>query len=402
MSWKPNKVQRDESVSNKKIEENRALNQRRDDDTFKNSSVTLLDIDNVVFQHFSTKLNLQVTENGGDIIKVPILYGSPERWKSIRTDGYIRDKKGKLQIPLLVYKRNTVARNESLITLNRHLQYPVIKNYSEKNQYDRFSLLTNMCPVKEIYNVTLPDHVVVTYSCVIWTEYVEQNNKLIEAINFTEDDYWGDKQRFKFRTKIENYSHTLELPADGDRMVRSTFDINVFAYLLPESSENKLTTQKMLSKRKVIFNTEIDASVVSKPLDLNKTCSKKPKLTEQPQFNSPGIASSIHPTGVDYADIMNFLSTNKEFHGTFISSNDGFNKSVVDFVGADFLDTPGPLLNSITDLDKFILNVNGQRIDKHTLSIQQIGNTLQVKMDNTLVGFSLESSDEIIVIGKFK
>lgn len=404
MSWKPNNIQNDETVSNKKIETNRALNQRRDDDTNKNFSVTLLDIDQVVFDQLDSKINLQVSENGGEVVKVPILYGSSERWKSIRTDGFLRDHRGKIQIPLIVYKRNGFSKNESLTTLNQYLQHPVIKSYSVKNQYDKFSLLTGMCPVKEVYNVNMPDHVIVTYQCIVWTSFVEQNNSIIEQINWQEDRYWGDAKRYKFRAKIDNYSHTVELPADGDRMVRSEFTINVFAYLLPETAENKQTTQKSLTKRKIIFNTEVIENNTKPKLIKKDHCDPmQPSTTERPSINgSSNMASNIHPSGIAYSDIMTFLSTNKEFHGTFIDGNDSFNKSTVDFIGAEFLSTPEPLLFSITDLDKFIMNVNGQRIDKHAMSIQQIGNVLRVKVDNTIVGFSLDNSDEIIVIGKFK
>ena len=33
-------------------------------------------------------------------LNVPVLYGSPERWKSVQKDGFYRDKNGKIQAPL--------------------------------------------------------------------------------------------------------------------------------------------------------------------------------------------------------------------------------------------------------------------------------------------------------------
>ena len=43
------------------------------------------------------------------------------------------------------------------------------------------------------------DYVTLTYSCIIQTYYVEQLNKIIEAINYASDSYWGNPERFKFK-----------------------------------------------------------------------------------------------------------------------------------------------------------------------------------------------------------
>lgn len=403
MSWRPNPIQNTDATGGKLVTENRALNQRRDDDTIKNFSVTLLDIDNLVFDHFNKKINPQVSENDGTIVKVPIIYGSPERWKSIRVDGYLRDKKGKVQIPLIMYKRNTVSRNEALTTLNRYLQYPYIRKYSVKNQYDRFSVINNMFPVHEIYNVTLPDQVVVTYDCIVWTEYVEQMNKIIETVNFTEDDYWGDKDRFKFRAKIENYTHTTELPADGDRMVRSQFSINVFAYLLPETTSdmmnaNKLTTQKMLSKRKIIFDFEIDTHLVVDRGETIRHHSNLPTTCEGTQGSSGTSNSKL-----TFADVISFLSINKTKIGSWVSSDDGSGNSVIKFSNTQLIPTPNALLGSIDESDKFGVYINGQHIIKTDItSFQQSGSDFIIKINNLADGFSVDSTDEVIAIGKFE
>jgi hypothetical protein len=397
MSWKPNPVQNTDATDEKNIVENRAYNQRRDDDNLKNFSVTLLDVDQVVFDHLSKRIAPQVTENGGQAVKVPIIYGSPERWKSIRQDGFLRDKKGKIQIPLMMYKRNSVSRNDSFVTLNRYLQHPFLKKYSVKNQYDRFTLINDMFPVEEIYNVTLPDHVVVSYDCMVWTEYVEQNNSIVEAVNFSEDDYWGDKRRYKFRAKIENYTHALELPADGDRMVRSSFTINIYAYLLPEMSDNKATTQKALTIRKVVWNMEINTNLVDTVSVKRKKCPRETFIESVPSISGGGAGG-----GVSFAEVMSFLSVNKTALGTWQSSDDGFGNSVVTFFGIKLLPTPAALVDSIDDSDKFMIYINGQHMIKSAIMFQQVGADFVVKMNNAIAGFKLESDDEIIAIGKFE
>jgi hypothetical protein len=263
MSWTgntnnnpPNNVQATSDVSNINIGENRALNTRRDTDNIRNNSITLLDIDTTIFNYLDKDINPDIISSGDTRIKVPIIYGSPERWKSARVDGVIRDYNGKIQLPVLMFKRNSVSKNESLMTLNRHLTYPVMTKYTQKNKYDKFSLLTNaVAPVNSVYAITLPDHVKITYDFMVWTTYVEQMNEVIEKINFATEDYWGDKNRFRFRVYAGDYNNNMEMASGKDRMVRTEFNITVMAYLSPDSFEDKkLTMQKLLTPRKVVIS----------------------------------------------------------------------------------------------------------------------------------------------------
>jgi len=239
-------------------QENKAMDVRRDKDTRKNFTVTLIDIDNSLMEYLQNVINPTVVDAGSNI-KVPILYGNPERWKAIQNDGYYRDINGKIQLPAIMFKRSSFSKNENLQTFNRYLTYPVMTKFSEKNQYTKFSLLNDtVAPVNQIHAVTLPDHVKVEYEFMIWTEYVEQMNSILEKINFASEDYWGDPQRFKFRVTINDYSHTTEVSNDKDRMVRTSFTLSLFAYLLPESFEDrKSTVQKLLTPKKISITGEI-------------------------------------------------------------------------------------------------------------------------------------------------
>ncbi len=236
--------------------ENRAMQMRRDKDDEKDFSVNLVDIDNTILSYMDTAINPTIVSEGRQV-KVPVNYASPERWKAIRKDGALRDKNGKMQCPAIAFRRSTMQRNDGLITLNRYLQYPVVKRFSEKNKYDRFSLMNGFAPVKEAYSVAMPDHVIVNYDFIIWTELIEQNNEVVAAINFSTEDYWGDHRRFKFRTSISDYNFETTVDAGQDRVVKATFSLMVYAYLLPDKYENyKSVVEKSLSERKVVVNSE--------------------------------------------------------------------------------------------------------------------------------------------------
>ena len=278
----PNPLNHGDSMSGEKAnvpnagfpyKENRSSQVRRDTDEKKDFSVKLIDIDTTILSYMDTVISPTIIDAGRQV-KVPINYASPERWKAIRKDGAIRDRNGKVQCPAIAFRRSTVQRNDSMTTFNRYLQYPVVKRFSEKNKYDKFGLMNGFAPVKEVYSVAMPDHIIVNYDFIVWTDLIEQGNSIVEGINFSTEDYWGDKTRFKFRTSISDYNFETTADVGQDRLVRTTFSLMVYAYLLPDRYENyKSVVEKAFTPRKIIITTE---TVLSNPNDF---C-QQPQSTE--------------------------------------------------------------------------------------------------------------------------
>ena len=279
MSWKgiqnnpaPNDIQENINVSDKlkqsTIEStaNRAENVRRDLDKTKNITISLLDIDTVILEYIDKTINVHVMDDGNNI-KLPVIYASPERWKAIQLDGVLRDGQGKLQFPILTFGRVSISKRQEMSSPNRHLTYPVITKYTEKNKYNPRWQIGSDAPVYQVHAVTIPDYVTLTYDIICQTEYVEQMNVIIQKINWATDDYWGDKKRFRFKVSTGDYSLSTETGSDKDRVVKSTFSLTVNAYLLEESFEDKkLTTDMVLTKKvvKIGMETVVDALSMSK------------------------------------------------------------------------------------------------------------------------------------------
>ena len=264
----PNPIENASAQSDSTKLYSRANATRRDTDKQKNFTVTLLDIDTSIINTLNDTLRLQVNDNG-EVVKVPVIYGNPERWFAMKKFGHIRDNQGKILLPAIMVRRKSVENNKELATFNRYLNYETIMNYSEKNKYDRFDLMNKGVfaskPTKQIYSVSLPVQVNITYECIIWTDYVDQNNKLLEQINYAAKDYWGDAERFKFRARIDSYTIEQEVNDGEDRNIKTTFDINVNAYLLNENYITNLngvknTTQKLFTVRKIMLQENAVAS----------------------------------------------------------------------------------------------------------------------------------------------
>lgn len=256
-------VQQSSNLSDKKIEINRAEEIRRDTDKQKNVSISLEDVDTAIM-HQLEKFQLMVMDNGQNI-KVPIYYASPEKWKSIQKDGFMRDYQGKIILPAIVFSRISSEKNRSMMTFNRYLKYSVMKRYSEKNKYTPFNLLVGQnVPINEVYDVVMPDHMIFTYHFIVWAEYQKQVNKIVERINFEAEDFWGDKRGYRFQVKLDSISHAIQLATDQDRMVKAEFDINVFGYILPDVIDTFAgktdTTQKRFTPKKIVVGEEVVTS----------------------------------------------------------------------------------------------------------------------------------------------
>ena len=207
--------------------------------------IGLYDIDDAIKYYFDEVIRPRVTDFDEDV-SVPVLYGSPERWVSAhKEDNIIETKKGKIMVPLIMYRRTSVGKDTSvnfskIDANNPKLFYTFEKKYSPQNRYDNFSALQGVVPIRERYSVVVPDYVTIQYEGVIWTDYIEQMNDLIEAINYSQGSYWGDPERFKFRTSIAEFSDATEVPTDGDRIVKTTFNMELHGYIIPDSLNKEL------------------------------------------------------------------------------------------------------------------------------------------------------------------
>lgn len=219
------------------------------DNEVKDFNVGLEDIDNSIIYYFDNIIKPQVKQNGL-LVNVPLIYGSPERWQSIQKEGYLRDKDGKLMMPIIVFKRVSLEKNRTIgnkLDGNKtQLVHVTEVRYNKRNFYDRFSVLNNRIPSKQYSVTVIPDYVTLNYECIIITDYLEQNNKIIEAIEYSSDSYWGDLNRFNFRTKIDSFTNVVTIENGEDRAVRTTFNIVMNGYIIPDSINKELSTIKSL------------------------------------------------------------------------------------------------------------------------------------------------------------
>ena len=208
----------------------------KDDTKNKSFSIGLEDIDNAMVFYLENVIKPTVTLNNRQI-EVPVIYGSPERWKSMQADGFYRDRDGKTMVPLVMIKRENFSKNN---TLGNKLDGNKVNNveyfetqYSRNNIYDNFNVLRDQKVEKSYILGVIPDYIDLNYTLSVFTDYTTQANEIVEAIEFAARSYWGDPERFLFRANIDTFNTPILLESGSDRANRSTMNVAVNGYLIP-------------------------------------------------------------------------------------------------------------------------------------------------------------------------
>ena len=369
------------------------------DNKIKDISIGLEDIDEAIQYYFDNVIKPNVIQNNNKIA-VPVIFGDAEKWKSVQNDGFYRDAGGKVMAPIIMYRRTNVEKNRTLgnkLDGNKSHLFNVFETrYNSKNQYDKFSILTNRQPSKQYYVTVVPDYVTVTYECILFTNFVEQNNKLIEAIEFASDSYWGDFNRWHFRTKIDSFAVTNVVEQGADRVAKTTFTMTLNGYLVSDTVNKQMANTDMFySPAQIVFGLETTS-------DLN-TISPTTQMADNNTAGSTSfigdgnIITNITIAGAALADLT-YLNTNSAKKADTITIP---NQAL--FTGATILDPDPASSLPATTVNNFIFYINGQYVPTSFVNFvvpEALG--VRIQFNTTSIGYTLEADDEVIAIGKFQ
>lgn len=235
------------------------------DDTFKDYSIGFDNIDAAVLYYFDNVIKPSVVEDGNRV-SVPVMFANPERWKGAQADGGIRDKDGKVIFPVITIKKDNIEKVRDISSKvdgnKAHNFHLIEQRYTKNNQYDNFAALSNRKPVKQYSVVIVPDYYKITYTCAVYVNYVEDLNKVLEAIMYASDSYWGDPKRFTFMTRIDSVPITQEVNQGENRKIYSVFNLSLNGHVIPDSINKYMSTpNKIYTKAKVAFSTEVVSKV---------------------------------------------------------------------------------------------------------------------------------------------
>lgn len=365
----------------------------------KNISVGLEDIDSAILYYFSEVIKPFVT-NEGTKQNIPVIFADAERWKTAQKDGIYRDKEGKIMLPIITVKRDNLERNRSITNKLDGNQANIYQNYEKrytnKNQYDNFAVLTNRVPVKEFYNVVVPDYYTINYTCNVYVSFYEDLNKIIESIGFRSDSYWGEPGKFLFKAKIDSFPITNEITEGADRRFLSTFTLVMNGYLTPSNIDKHLATNafKYRSKAQVIFTME----ATSEGVQTFKYGVNKPKFAKTSYIPEGVDVTNITQISILDLETISYLNTSK----TFKADSGSTTSNTATFFNTSIKEPPNSSGLPATSKDDFRFFVNGVYVDSlHVVSMVESGNNTVLTINPATLGYSFDSGDEIVAVGKF-
>jgi hypothetical protein len=262
----------------------RHLQTRRDKDKTRSLGITLYDIDFAIKSFIDQRMQIRV-EDGGEYITVPTIYANSEKWASIQKDGFLKDKKGKTIVPLITFRRSGVnikaeMRRNKVASTNQ-IAYIMRHKYNTTTPYDKFSTQYGAKRPSEYFMTPMPDYVDVSYDFIIWCEYQNQLNYIVENFIYFSGQSFGDKNFFKFSTNMDSISMEDSNTTGQDRVVRASFQITTHGYLLPKDVAAQTTTKRLVTANKIVFVSEAFG-------DINSVLGReKTELTENSdEFNA--------------------------------------------------------------------------------------------------------------------
>jgi len=377
---------------------NRSEQVRRDDDVIKTAKRTLYDIDYAIKWYIENEIRPQIVDQEQNL-SVPVIFANGEKWDNVRRLGYIRDEKGMLQSPVIMLKRNSVVERDSVRGLDVNHVLPenvrIYKTkYNERNRYqdDLFPIPLNQPqPSEKVYVADIPKYVNIEYEMMLWCDFTEQMNNLVDQILPYSRFAWGNEAN-RFSTSLGQVSFETVNTVGEDRLVRATIPLTVLGTLLSEQEVRRSTLRKAYSVKKVTFENIINIGD-----DLFASTSVSSKVLQAQSFVSSGgtvvVSSPTGQTTTIDAATMSYLINLTEKIATYSNSN---TITVNSFAAVN------PVNFSTATKNEFDIYINGQYADKVTYTWTPSDVTTQtITFDTAELGFDILSTDVIVVKGRW-
>lgn len=368
---------------------NRAYQTRRDDDVIRSPQRTLYDVDYAMKSYIENVIQPQITDNG-QLVSVPVIFANGEKWDNVRRLGYLRDEKGKLQSPLILLNRTSASERDSVkgldVNRNPHANFRAYRQrYNERNRYeDELFPIPKRQPAEseKIYLVDIPRYMDIEYEMLLWCDFTTQMNELVDQILPYNRFSWGEGFN-SFPTTLSDFSFETVNTTGEDRLVRSKTSLAVQAALLSEQEARHSTLQKMFSIKKVTFDMVVTSAIFD-TLEVPAAILQSGKGGIQIDDNT---YLEITP------EIMNYLTQISDKQAAITNTT----TATVTAQAAN-----NPINNQPASKNEFNVYVNGQYIDKPVYTFTPNFAGIQtIVFDTTILGYTLDPADIIIVSGRW-
>jgi hypothetical protein len=248
---------------------------------------TIETIDTGLYEWVDNTLDLHTSTNKG-IYKVPVLWLGSERVFQVKNDQRIRDKVGKLILPLTTINRGSMTKDPNFkgifqANLNEQNDYrggatPAAREINQEKTRNFQNNIKNRLTdgvqqtgkldgnseiVYDTYNTPIPVYVSITYTITLRTEYQQQMNDLLQPFITTT----GQINSFVFSKDGHRYEGFIQQDytmnnnttniGEDERMFETKVDIKVLGYLIGEGyNRNRPALSRRENRAKIRFTRE--------------------------------------------------------------------------------------------------------------------------------------------------
>jgi len=253
---------------------------------------TLENIDTAIYRFVDEILNPHVITNAGKE-KVNILWMGTERTFQIKNNKELRDKVGKLRLPLITISRSSVTRDDTFkgsvqaayvgdgerITIRRLIQQDKTQNFqnaSRKRQEigDETGPVSTKKVVYETISIPKPTYLNCMFEINIRTEYQQQMNDILPLfMNSTKNYFIIENNGYQYEAFVQDdygiNSNQANLGQD-ERMFNAKVQIKVLGYINQTNGES---LEPFVKREETIVEVKISRERVivgdKKPWDKN-------------------------------------------------------------------------------------------------------------------------------------
>lgn len=226
-----------------------------------NIQVNLLNIDSVI-KYYITNTIQPTVQYSNKLVRVPVIYAAGQRWAQLRKRNFMTTEDGFIATPYIAYNRTSMQKFQKIfygrLDVNFPTAYIVRQDTKPKNNpFNHLNNENNMNKQKNFKIITIPRYVNLNYSFMIYTDYIQHMNSIIELFAMHDLSFWHDKN-FRFRVDIGSISSTTEVQTQKGRIVKCQFDMTVYGYLLPDmkSVQPLIQAARNITHTKLVFGKQ--------------------------------------------------------------------------------------------------------------------------------------------------
>ena len=244
-------------------------------------------IDTGIYEWVEGFLDLHTVTNKG-VYKVPVLWLGSERVWQVKGDKRIRDKVGKLILPLITINRDSVTKDPSFkgafqanlleepdykggaVVAGKNINQDKTQNFQNvramsktKNKQQTSKIEDNNEIIYNTYNIPIPVYINSTYNITIRTEYQQQMNDLLQPFITTTgqiNSFIIKKDGHRYEAFIQqdfSFNNNTKNLGEDERMFESSISIKVLGYLVGEGfNRERPTLSRRENQVKVRFTNE--------------------------------------------------------------------------------------------------------------------------------------------------